>query len=331
MIEHLRGREKELEPLGWSGPEAEWIALVCLHSGIFTRSQFCHYFDAWRSRAQRFVEALLDRGVATEAATPMVAGGARACQITSKPIYRALGVENIRHRRKASPNVVMRRLLSLDYVLEHPGAGWLPTEPEKVRCFEALGLDRGLMPRRIYRGTVGNRKRYFVLKLPVAVDGEIATFAYVDPGNETDTEIRSWGIAHGRLWEALRNSGRQVRVVAIAAEHENVERAERRLRAWAEGVPRKHGARLTVKEERALIERAIIDDDRDVLDSYGGLNPAIQRTARLASMTDEEMGDGISIDGYATFRAIRFASPEDGFASAAEDSWKCVGSRGQMG
>ena len=28
MIEHLRGREKELEPLGWSGPEAEWIALV---------------------------------------------------------------------------------------------------------------------------------------------------------------------------------------------------------------------------------------------------------------------------------------------------------------
>ncbi len=187
------------------------------------------------------------------------------------------------------------------------------------------------MPRRIYRGTVGNRKRYFVLKLPVAVDGEIATFAYVDPGNETDTEIRSWGIAHGRLWEALRNSGRQVRVVAIAAEHENVDQAERRLRAWAAGVPRKHGARLTVKEERALIERAIIDDDRDVLDSYGGLNPAIQRTAQLASMTDEEMGDGISIDGYATFRAIRFASPENGFASAAEDSWKCVGSRGQMG
>ena len=45
MIEHLRGREKELEPLGWSGPEAEWIALVCLHSGIFTRAQFCFYFD----------------------------------------------------------------------------------------------------------------------------------------------------------------------------------------------------------------------------------------------------------------------------------------------
>ena len=45
MIEHLRGREKALEPLGWTGREAEWIALVCLHSGIFTRAQFCFYFN----------------------------------------------------------------------------------------------------------------------------------------------------------------------------------------------------------------------------------------------------------------------------------------------
>ena len=45
MIEHLRGRERELEPLGWTGQDAEWIALVCLHSGVFTRAQFCHYFD----------------------------------------------------------------------------------------------------------------------------------------------------------------------------------------------------------------------------------------------------------------------------------------------
>ena len=31
MIEHLRGREQALESLGWTGREAEWIALVCLH------------------------------------------------------------------------------------------------------------------------------------------------------------------------------------------------------------------------------------------------------------------------------------------------------------
>ena len=59
MIEHLRGRDRKLEPLGWTGQDAEWIALVCLHSGVFTRAQFCHYFDARRNRAHRFVGALM--------------------------------------------------------------------------------------------------------------------------------------------------------------------------------------------------------------------------------------------------------------------------------
>ena len=54
MIEHLRGRERKLEPLGWTGREAEWIALVCLHSGVFTRAQFCHYFETQRMTAARF-------------------------------------------------------------------------------------------------------------------------------------------------------------------------------------------------------------------------------------------------------------------------------------
>ena len=51
MIEHLRGRDRKLEPLGWTGPDAEWIALVCLHSGVFTRAQFCDYFDTDRQQA----------------------------------------------------------------------------------------------------------------------------------------------------------------------------------------------------------------------------------------------------------------------------------------
>ena len=128
MIEHLRGREKALEPLGWTGPEAEWIALVCLHSGVFTRAQFCHYFETQRMTASRFVKTLINRKAAVENEWPVFNGGGKSCRISSKPIYRALGVENIRHRRKARPPVVMRRLLSLDYVLEHPGMNWLAIE-----------------------------------------------------------------------------------------------------------------------------------------------------------------------------------------------------------
>ena len=46
----------------------------------------------------------------------------------------------------------MRRLLSLDYVLEHLHLPWLPTEPEKVAAFEALAIERQLLPQRVYRG-----------------------------------------------------------------------------------------------------------------------------------------------------------------------------------
>ena len=233
MIEHLRGRDRKLEPLGWTGQDAEWIALVCLHSGVFTRAQFCHYFDARRNRALRFVQTLVDRKAAVESEWPVMNGGGKTCRISSKAIYRALGVENIRHRRKALNNVVVRRLLSLDFVLEHPGMGWLPTDLEKVEFFDELGLHRRLIPRRLYHGAVGNQKRYFALKLPIAVDPETVTFAYVDPGRASAIELHSWGAAHGPLWDALRKKGRQVRVIAISAENKTVERAERVLRAWA--------------------------------------------------------------------------------------------------
>ena len=61
MIAHLRGRDRNLEPLGWTGPDAEWIALVCLHSGVFTRGQFCDYFSTDRKQALRFIKTLVQR------------------------------------------------------------------------------------------------------------------------------------------------------------------------------------------------------------------------------------------------------------------------------
>ena len=72
MIEHLRGRDRKLEPLGWTGRDAEWIALVCLHSGIFTRGQFCDYFQyGVAKQALRFVNSLVERRAAVENEWPL--------------------------------------------------------------------------------------------------------------------------------------------------------------------------------------------------------------------------------------------------------------------
>ena len=310
MIEHLRGRDRKLEPLGWTGRDAEWIALVCLHSGIFTRAQFCYYFDARRNRAFRFVKALVDRRMAVEIEGPVFNGGGKTCRISHKLIYRALGVENIRHRRKASTPVVMRRLLSLDFVLEHPGMNWLPAEPEKVEFFEKLGLPLRLIPRRIYYGVAGNQKRYFALKLPLAVDPETVTFAYVDPGHQTDTELRSWGAAHGPLWDALRKKGRQVRVIGIGAENETVDRADRVLRLWAATAPGKPSEGRTLQQEIKRIDTALRTNNETVLAEYGGFNAAMKKDAELESLPEAKVTEGVSIDDYSTWRATRFADPE---------------------
>ena len=101
-------------------------------------------------------------------------------------------------------------MLSLDYVLEYPELPWLPSEQEKVAFFDLLGIDRRRLPHRLYHGANGNQTRYFALKLPIAADAKTATFAYVDPGRYTDTELRSWGAAHEWLWRALRLHGIEV-------------------------------------------------------------------------------------------------------------------------
>ena len=311
MIEHLRGRDRKLEPLGWTGRKAEWIALVCLHSGVFTRAQFCHCFDTSRKRAERFVKPLIERKQAVEIEWPIMNGGAKTCRISSKAIYRALGVENIRHRRPASKPVVMRRLLSLDFVLEHPGMNWLPAEPEKVEFFQKLGLPLRLIPRRIYYGVAGNQKRYFALKLPLAVDPETVTFAYVDPGHQTDSELYSWGAAHGPLWDALRKKGRQVRVLGIAVENTVLDRTARVLEAWAAADPGTSDEGLTPRQEIKAIEDAMKHKDRKFLARYGGFGEAMQRAAALHKVPEAKLTEGVSIDDYSTWRAVRFADPDE--------------------
>ena len=118
MIEHLRQREKALEQFGWTGREAEWIALVCLHSGVFTRAQFCHYFDTDRKRALRFVRALVERRQAVESENLVFSGGgvsriawtgpgrsAKASPIGTNPCLRCMAYSPMFPRQDRGPPI----------------------------------------------------------------------------------------------------------------------------------------------------------------------------------------------------------------------------------
>ena len=276
MIAHLKGREKLLETVGFPRQQAEWITLVCLHSGLFTRDQLAYYLQgANRFYVRRCVKALLDCRVSSRPfADERVADGRLICRIFGRQIYRELEIPHSRHRRETSLEATRRQLLSLDFVLDHLELPWLPTEKEKVSCFEQLGIERDLLPRRTYAGHAKGLIHYFPLKTPVAVGPESAVFVYVDPGMGTRTELDSWGEAHRRLWERLRKCGRRVEVVAVAWEQKLLDRAGRRLRSWTV-------EDMSDDEKEALMLRqAIAETDFDTIERHGGFDAVVEMILR---------------------------------------------------
>ena len=305
MITHLQGRERALESFGWTGREAEWIALVCLHSGVFTRAQLSSFVGIDRWKAFRFVRDMSERRLASET----VFEGRKVCRIAGRRIYRALDAEDIRHRRTASPEVLLRRLLSLDYVIERPDLPWLPTEPEKVGALEALDIERRLLPLRVYRGAAGSTRRYFPVKLPVALDTERAVFVYAEPGHDTSSAICSWRDAHRRLWEALRDRGRSVEIVAAGRTREELRRARtilgkcvrRNVASDPSARPASNGA---ARREIARIEQAILRRDRAVVEEYGNLQACLKRIVALKDIV-QSSGPEVLINGVTTWRSTR--------------------------
>lgn len=292
MIPHLKGRENALEPFGWTGRRAEWIALACLHGGVFTRAQWRSFLDCHPEKVRRAVLALLGQGVAAEEKPPRIDGIGRVCRIHGRRIYRALGAGDHRRRRITSPEVLMRRLLSLDYVLEYPGLPWLPTETEKVRAFEALGIERRILPQRVLGGAVGRIRRYFPFGPPVALDAGRAVFVYVDPGHRTATALRSWGTAHRDLWRAIGDRGIAIEVVAVARGWRQLSRARTVLGNWARD-PRASDLDPDAGREIARIDRAITKGHIEALDEFGGLQAAMNRRAALEKQVRAQAGGGL--------------------------------------
>ncbi len=307
MIAHLKGREQALETFGWTGKKAEWIALACLHSGVFTRDQLCDWLGIHRHTARRFVRDILDRRLGAEDALE----GRRVCRIAARAVYRALGAEDIRHRRIASQVVLMRRLLSLDYVIGHTPQAWLPTEPEKVAAFEALGIDRRVLPVRVYRGAAGETRRYFPLKLPVALGAARALFVYADPGHDTATGLHSWGRAHRQLWEELQERGRSVEAVAVVRTDSEFDRAEKVLGNWADPTrsPGRSRASKTGREIRRGIERieqGIRRRDESVIEEHGSVRGCLARLAELRAALPNAPSEAI-IDGFTVWQSRRLS------------------------
>ena len=266
--------------------------MACLHGGVFTRAQWTSFLGCHPEKVRRAILALVAQGLAVEEApADGVHGIGRVCRIHARTVYRALGAgEFFRRRRITSRDVLMRRLLALDYVLERPRLPWLPTEAEKVAAFEALGIERRVLPQRTYRGAAGNIRRHFHLGLPLALDTGRAVFVYVDPGHETATALRAWGAAHRELWGLLRDRGHKIEVVAVTRTWEASSRAETVLGNWARD-PRPSDYDAEIGREIEWIEHVLRSGDasliREVCDNIRG---GLVRLVELRSQARRQSG-----------------------------------------
>ncbi|MCY3746121.1 MAG: hypothetical protein OXH05_07790 [Acidobacteria bacterium] len=308
-IPHLAGRDAALRRLGWNARDAAWLALVCLHSGVFLRSQYAVHYRCTKQSAYRFVERLIDVDGGREHPLSPDHGNAseHLCHVTARPIYRALGIEHVRHRRTGSPGLLFRRLLSLDYVIDHPRLPWLPTEQEKVALFTGLGVSLTDLPQSVFKGAVAPTVRYFTKKLPIAANDHSATFVYTVATRTDRHALAYWGETHEALWHALRRGGRTVRVVAVTRTAGQARSIGKKLSRWCGPPP---AAQKLSPEERELmddVQRARETRSWRILDRWGGVAATAKRIASIERRTGAGAPAGPSIDSVSTHVAKRLA------------------------
>lgn len=288
-IPHLDGRARKLaDALDLPADLAEWLAVSALHSGCFVRSQlqcFGGYSEQDRKSVLRIVRRLTDKKLITE--TPYESLGLLA-RVTNKLVYRLINADNIRHRREASLPLTFRRLLSLDYVLDHPQLPWLPTEEEKVSCFDRLGIERSHLPRRVWDNVTGHTVRLFANKHPIAVDplGKQAWFVYTDSQEKSPQGVRSWRTEHNALWSELYRLGFQLSIVHASFNLRLEGSVNGVFTSW-KNQPHSTVSRAEIERELARAQQAIRSDEEAALKVYGGFNGALRASAALKNRLEQ--------------------------------------------
>lgn len=306
---HLDGRAGKLaDSLDLPAELGEWLAVSALHSGCFLRSQLQFYFgydDENRRSPTRIIRKLIDKKLITETSVDSLGLLAR---VTNKSIYRLIGADNIRHRRLASWPLMFRRLLALDYVLDHPQRPWLPTETEKVACFDQLGIKRTNLPRRVWNNTTGHTVRLFANKHPIAVDPRLkqAHFIYTDSDEKSPQGVRSWRNEHDALWSDLHRFGFQLHIVHASFNPRLEESVSRVFSSWM-NAPRSTVSSVEIEAELALVHQAIEADDETALKVYGGFNGALQASAALKDRLRKQTTAVAYNASYSTWLSERIA------------------------
>jgi hypothetical protein len=184
-------RLSNLTQLGYTAEEARFLYIVATHSGYFTHRQFLAFSGTKPGKhSQKFLEKLLTTEHATHHTYP---SGGRVYHIFSRRVYKAIGRDDLRTRRKHQLEYIKTRIIVLDFVLSNLDCEYLETEAEKVPFFESrFNVSPDVLPSKTYTSKVSRNSsvRYFVDRFPVCLRTGLAptpklTFTYMDAGAAT--------------------------------------------------------------------------------------------------------------------------------------------------
>ncbi len=197
-------RLSAVEDLGFTERQAGFLTTVMLHSGVCLSRQYCTYGGiAWGQKAHDFFRVLLDRKVMTERRCRNQR--ARLYHVHHKPLYRAIGEPDNRHRRPTTLPRAVERLMLLDAVLASRDLTWLATEREKLAYFTLTHrVPRQDLPQLTFRAEHGETTRFFPDKLPIAVDTEGRSHLFLSlMTRSAPIDFRAFLERHAELFRAL--------------------------------------------------------------------------------------------------------------------------------
>ena len=157
-----------IRDFGYKDSEAQFLYLAATHSGYFTSGQFLRFIGQNRGFAvHRFTAKALRYG---HARALEYGGNTFVFNLCSGLIYSAIDRQSFRPRARASNDLILARLLTLDFVLCHRNQAYLETEAQKVAHFHRnLGIPLSALPGRVFKGLKAtcNTPRYFVDRGPI--------------------------------------------------------------------------------------------------------------------------------------------------------------------
>ena len=189
---------------GFTDRQAGFLVTVMLHSGVCLGRHYCAFAGIQYGRKMHdFFQSLVGRGYAT--ARPCGHHKARLYHVHHKPLYRAIGEPDNRHRKPTTLPRAIERLMLLDAVLADRGTVWLATEREKVAYFTLRHrIPRHDLPSLTFRAGDSETVRYFPEKLPIGLDsdGRTHTFLYLLT-QDLPIDFRAFLERHAELLRAL--------------------------------------------------------------------------------------------------------------------------------